>query len=304
MQKILEKVAADIKLRGLSDKTYDTYLRACKHYLEFLGDRSLDGTDEADIRAYSQYLSVERGLAAKSVNTYLAAVLFMYEVGEDRTMNRRQIPFMKKPKALPKVFSRDQMAAIFSAASNIKHRAIISLGYGSGLRISEVCALRTRDIDSASMRVLVEGGKGRKDRFTILSSTSLICLREYWRAYRPRHEQDWLFLGPYNYTHISQQAARYALRTAMDRAGIARDAGTFHTLRHSFATHLLEGGADLLTIKSLLGHSSLSSTAIYLHVADIAKNTASPLDAITGSRSRIEYAAASSMNATEQVISW
>lgn len=286
MQDILEKVAADIDLRNYSDNTRSLYLSTCQRYLGFLGDRPLADTDESDVRAFSQHLSAECGLAAKTVNTYLAAVLFMYEVGLDRPMNRRQIPFMRSPKSLPKVFSRKQVAAILAAASNVKDRAMISLGYGSGLRISEVCNLRVRDIDSNSMRLLVEDGKGGKDRWTILSSTSLAWLREYWGAYRPKHPEGWMFLGPHGRTKVSSSYVRSALSSSMRRAGICPDAGSFHTLRHSFATHLLEDGADLMTIKALMGHSSLSSTAIYLHVADAAADVRSPVDAITGAPAR------------------
>ena len=296
MQNILEKIELDIKLRNYSDNTLRAYLLNCRAYLDFLDGKPLEDTDESDIRAYSQHLSVERGLAAKSVNAYLAAVLFMYEVGLDRPMNRRQIPFLRKPKSLPRVFSRGDIAAMMEVTENVKHKVILSLGYGSGLRVSEVCALRVRDIDSSSMRVLVEDGKGRKDRYTLLSATSLSLLREYWEVYRPHHPDGWLFLGPYGHTHIGNSAVQSIIKTAMAKAGLPKDAGTYHTLRHSFATHLLEDGCDLMTIKSLLGHSSLSSTAIYLHVADTTRNTASPLDAITGASPR-ERTVASPMDA-------
>ena len=291
MQDVLEKVAADIDLRNYSDSTRDLYLSTCRRYLGFLGDKPLADTDESDVRAFSQHLGAECGLAAKTVNTYLAAVLFMYEVGLDRPMNRRQIPFMRKPKSLPKVFSRQQVAAILAATDNVKHRAMISLGYGSGLRISEVCSLRVRDIDSDSMRLLVEDGKGSKDRWTILSSTSLAWLREYWEVYRPEHPEGWMFLGPYGYTKVSPSCVRSALDSSMRRAGIHPDAGSFHSLRHSFATHLLEDGTDIMTIKALMGHSSLSSTAVYLHVANVAAGVGSPVDSVTGAPARSELAA-------------
>ena len=290
MQHILEKVASDIDLRNYSDNTRDLYLSTCRRYLSFLGGKPLADTDESDVRAFSQHLGAECGLAAKTVNTYLAAVLFMYEVGLDRPMNRRQIPFMRKPKSLPKVFSRSEVAAMLAATDNVKHRAMISLGYGSGLRVSEVCNLRVRDIDSDSMRLLVEDGKGAKDRWTILSSTSLAWLREYWEVYRPEHPEGWMFLGPYGYTKVSPSCVRHALEVAMRKAGIRPDAGSFHSLRHSFATHLLEDGEDLMTIKSLMGHSSLSSTAVYLHVANVAAGVGSPVDAITGAQHRADAA--------------
>lgn len=303
MQGILEKVADDIDLRNYSDSTRGLYLRCCRFYLGFIGDKPLDETDESDIRAFSHHLRTTRGLAPKSVNTYLAAILFMYEVGLDRSMNRRQIPFMRKPKSLPKVFSRAEISAILAATDNIKHRAIISLGYGSGLRVSEVCNLRMCDIDSSSMRLLVKDGKGMKDRWTILSSTSLAWLREYWEVYRPCHPEGWLFLGPYGYASITPSAAQSALAVAMRKAGIRPGAGTFHSLRHSFATHLLEDGADLMTIKTFLGHSSLSSTAVYLHVANIAGGTGSPIDSITGAPARFELAT-SPMDAISGDVAW
>ena len=279
-QPILSKVLSDIELRNYSEATRDVYLRTCARYLDFLGDKPLEATDESDVRAFSRHLRCDCGLAPKTVNTYLAAVLFMYEVGLDRPMNRRQIPFMRKPKAMPKVFSREEMAAILAAAPNVKHRAQISLGYGAGLRISEVCRLRVRDVDSEAMRLLVEDGKGAKDRYTLLPATTLALLREYWEVYRPNHAEGWLFLGPYGYTHVTDSAVRHGLAAAMRKAGVEPAGRSFHTLRASFATHLLEDGTDLMTIKSLMGHSSLSSTAVYLHVADMARGVASPVDSV------------------------
>ena len=152
MQRILEKVRSDMELRNYSASTKKQYMRVCGDYLRFLGGKPIEETAEPDLRAYSGHLMRGRGLSAASVNAYLAAVLFMYEVGLDRPMNRRQIPFLRKPKSLPGVFSRDEVAAILAATDNVKHRAIFSLGYGSGLRVSEACALRVRDIDSEVYR--------------------------------------------------------------------------------------------------------------------------------------------------------
>lgn len=277
---ILYKVLSDIELRNYSEATARVYLRACARYLEFLGDKPLEASDESDLRAFSQHLRCGCGLAPKTVNTYLGAVLFMYEVGLDRRVNRRQVPFMRKPKAMPKVFSREEMAAILAAAENVKHRATICLGYGSGLRISEVCSLRVRDVDSREMRLLVEDGKGAKDRYALLPASTLSLLREYWEVYRPRHEEGWLFLGRRGRSRVSDAAVRRGLSEAMRKAGVEKAGRSFHSLRSSFATHLLEDGTDLMTIKSLMGHSSLSSTAVYLHVADMARDVTSPVDAI------------------------
>ncbi len=277
---ILSKVQSDIELRNYGEATRDIYLRACARYLGFLGDKPIEETDESDVRAFSLHLSHARGLAPATVNTNLAAVLFMYEVGLDRPTSRRQIPFMRKPKTVPKVFSREEMAAILAAAENARHRAMMSLGYGSGLRVSEVCALRVRDVDSKAMRLLVEDGKGGKDRYALLPQPTLSLLRDYWRAHRPSSEGGWMFPGPGGRAAASAGEARRALDSAMRGAGVEKAGRSFHALRASFATHLLEDGVDIMTIKSLMGHSSLSSTAAYLHVADVAAGVRSPIDSV------------------------
>ena len=274
------KVLSDIELRNHGEATKDACLRTCARHLEFLGGKPLEAGDESDVRAFSQRLRCERGLAPKTVNTYLAAVLFMYEVGLDRPTSRRQIPLVRKPKAMPKVFSRDEMAAILAAAENARHRAQISLGYGAGLRISEVCSLRVRDVDSSSMRLLVEDGKGAKDRHALLPAPALSLLREHWEACRPHHDEGWPFLGPYGHAHVTDGAVRHGLAAAMRKAGVEPAGRSFHTLRASFATHLPGDGTDLTAIKSLMGHSSLSSTAACLHVADMARGVASPVDSV------------------------
>lgn len=279
MQGILDKVAEDIRLRGLSEHTLRSYTGNIGRYLDFLGGRPVAETSEADIRNYSAYLREVRGLSEKSINTYLAGVLFMYEVTLDRPMNRRQIPYMKEPKDLPAILTRDELATLMDATTNLKHRALFSLGYGSGLRVSEVCKLRTCDVDSDGMRIFVKGGKGKKDRYTILSQATLEDLRAYWRAYRPDHPEGWMFTGPYNYTHIERGACSAALKSSLRKAGIDREGVSFHTLRHCFGTYLLEDGCDLMRIKELMGHASLSTTAVYLHLANTTRGVVSPLDA-------------------------
>lgn len=278
MQDILSRVSEDIVLRGMSEHTLRSYTQNIARYLEFLGDVDLADTGEADIRRYSMHMR-NRGMAESSVNVNLAAVLFLYEVTLDRPMNRRQVPLMKEPKTLPEILTRAEIDAIMEATDNLKHRAFISLGYGSGLRISEVCKLRVCDIDSEGMRVFVKGGKGKKDRYTVLSQKSLDCLREYWRVYRPNHPEGWLFTGPYNYTHVSVTACASALGSSLRKAGIDREGISFHTLRHCFGTYLLEDGYDLMTIKELMGHSSISTTTVYLHLANTTRGVVSPLDA-------------------------
>ena len=275
---ILAKVRSDIELRTYSDGTAAVYLRACARYLEHIGGRPLEETSESDLRAFCEHLAGDCGLAPKTVNTYLGAVLFMYEVGLDRTVNRRQVPYMREHRALPKVFSREEVAAILSSTPDVGHRAMISLGYGSGLRVSEACALRVRDVDSGAMRLLVEDGKGAKERWAPLGARTLATLREYWVERRPESEEGWMFPAPGG--HAGAHVARRALRESMRRAGVEPRGRSFHALRASFATHLLEDGVDLMTIRSLMGHASLSSTAVYLNVANLAADVASPIDRV------------------------
>lgn len=276
---ILHKLEEDMRLRGYSPGTVDLYLAVARRYVEGLGGTDLADTGEAEIRAFALGLLAD-GLSARTVNCYLAAVLFLYEVGMDRPVNRRQVPFTKRPKKVPRVFSREQVAAIVAACPDPTVRAQVALGYGSGLRISEVCALRVRDVDSSSMRLLVEGGKGAKDRRTLLPSSTLALLREHWALTRPDHPEGWLFLTGDRSGHACVSTVRRSFGRARSAAGVPAEAGTFHTLRHSFATHLLEDGCDLMTIKELLGHASLATTSVYLHAAALPDSVASPMDSL------------------------
>ncbi|MEG0666880.1 tyrosine-type recombinase/integrase [Gordonibacter sp.] len=281
MQDILTKVATDIDLRALSDSTRRKYLRIIGVYLEFLGNEPVRESAESDMRRYSLSLK-KRGLCETTIDTYLAAIFFLYEVALDWPINRKQVPLPKKAKSLPEILTRKQLAAIMDATANAKHRAIISLGFGSGLRVSEVAKLRVCDIDSESMRIFVKGGKGKKDRYTILSQTSLDCLRAYWRQYRPSHPDGWVFLGPYGYAHMTADACRSALNSSLLKADIDREHFSFHTLRHCFGTYLLEDGTDLMTIKEMMGHASIGTTALYLHLTNVTKGVISPIDTLSG----------------------
>jgi len=278
MQDILEKLDEDIRLRGLSEKTHKAYLANAEHYLRFLGEIPIEESSEADLRLYSAYLRDERGLAPKTINTYLGAVIFLYEVTLDRQLNRKQIPLMKLPRKLPKIFTRGELDALMDVASNLRHRAIISLGYGSGLRMDEVRSLKVSDIDSEGMRLFVEDGKDGKDRYTILSETSLLCLREYWKVYRPSSPHGLFFPGDGPSPKMSVNLCRSILGKAMHKAGIEPLGRTFHTLRTCFGTYLLEDGTDLMTIKLLMGHKSISSTQVYLRLVNAGKGVTSPID--------------------------
>lgn len=278
MQDILDRVAEDMRLRGMSEGTQEVYLNSIARYLRFIGDADLAETGADDLRRWSLHLRYDKGLSEVTVNSYVAAVMYMYDVTLGRPVSRRQVPIMREPKNLPAVCSRNEIAMLMEAA-NTKVRAYISLGYGSGLRVSEVSRLRVRDIDSEAMRVFVKGGKGKKDRYTILSKRSLQCLRDYWRMYRPESPEGWLFPTGHDGGHVTVPGVEKAFLRLRRKIGFAREGVSFHTLRHSFATHLLEDGTDILTIKELMGHASLSTTAIYLHLANTTEGVVSPIDA-------------------------
>ncbi len=276
MREISEKLERDMEMRGFSENTKDLYRRTIDQYVGHL-TRPLEQTDESDIIGYLEYLRHTRKLANTSVNVYLAAIWFLYEVVCDRQLNRRQVPFMKRPRKLPEVLSRSEVAAIIDATGNTKHKAMFMLAYSAGLRVSEIARLKVTDLDSEAMRIFIRSGKGGKDRYTLLSKTCLDMLRRYWKGFRPEHPEGYLFLGVRSLDHITSDAIENAFYKALAASGVRKDV-SIHSLRHSFATHLLENGAGLADIKELLGHASLSSTTVYLHLANITDRVVSPLD--------------------------
>jgi integrase/recombinase XerD len=219
----------------------------------------------------------EKPVAPAPVNTYSAAIRFLFAVTLNRPLNSLQIPRQKTPKVLPAVLSRTEIAEVLAHCAPVKHRALLTLIYGSGLRVSEAAAMKVAAIDSVAGRLFVAAGQGHKDRYTVLSPTSLVVLRDYWRAYRPHHPDHWLFPSPAGAGHITASGIRFAFNLAVQRAHIITSVSV-HTLRHCFATHLLEDGATLLQIKELLGHASIQSTTVYLPLANLTEHVHSPLN--------------------------
>ena len=275
-EEILLRMKEDILLRGLSNNTLMSYVVSARIFLEYC-NRPAEQLNEQDIRNFLWYLINEKKALPATVNTYSAAIRFLFAVTFNRTLNYLQIPRQKKCKAFPEVLSREEVFSIIMSCTNIKHKAMLMVVYSSGLRVSEAAALKVQHIDSKTMRVFIDCGKGGKDRYTLLSETCLRVLREYWKAYRPSHPEGWLFPGAYNITHITCRGIRFAFNQAIKRATITKPV-SIHTLRHSFATHLLEDGASLLQIKELLGHTSIQSTTVYLHLANVTSGIKSPLD--------------------------
>lgn len=230
------------------------------------------------MKKYLVHLLEERKLSRGTYRNYVSGIKFLYKTTLNREEVVEKIRYPKDKKTLPSVFDLSEVKALLSAVENLKHRAILTIMYSAGLRLAETARLRVTDIDSKRMMVWVQQGKGGKDRYTLLSETALDCLRQYWRKYHPK---EWLFEGQKEDTHIGMTAIRQIFLAAKKRAGITKPASP-HTLRHSFATHLIEAGTSLHHVQLLLGHRSPTTTTVYLHVSrlNLAQVT-SPLDIIS-----------------------
>ena len=218
---------------------------------------------DQEIREYLHYLIQEKKASQSVISQSYSALKFLYETTLKRDWNGLRIPRAKMGKKLPVVLSQQEIQAIFSATRNLKHRALLMTIYSAGLRVSEAVHLKVSDIDSQRMMIRVQQGKGDKDRYTLLAKRTLEVLREYWREYRPK---DWLFYSHSFERPLSSRTVQVVLNRVLHQAGIKKPA-TVHTLRHSFATHLLEAGTDLYHIQHLLGHKSPKTTTIYLHLS-------------------------------------
>jgi site-specific recombinase XerD len=270
----------DMTLRGLKPKTIRAYVDCIARFARHFG-KSPEVLGTAEIRSYLLYLTHDRRVASSTYNQALCALKFLYRITLGKDWGLDGLARTRRQTKLPVVLSLDEVNRFFEAITGLRHRAILMTAYAAGLRISEVLALRTDDIDSQRMVIRVRQGKGSKDRYVMLSPRLLALLREYWRAHRRREAYrpgPWLFPGNVPGRPITDGAVYEACEEACRAAGLEKHV-TVHTLRHTFATHLLEGGTDLRTIQILLGHRSLNTTARYLHVATAAlHSTRSPLD--------------------------
>jgi site-specific recombinase XerD len=273
---VLKRMSVDIQMRGLSEHTLDSYVRYAGKFLDYCEKPAWE-LDESDAREYLIHLMREGKLENSSINQYNSAIRFLFAVTLNRTINYMQLPLFKKQKKLPELMTREETQKLIGECRNVKHKAFFLLAYGGGLRISEIAALRVKDIDSKSMRIFVKAGKGKKDRFTLLSNECLCTLREYWSIYRPKSPEGWLFPGADNRKHITTACVENAFDNWILRIGITKEVST-HTLRHEFATFLLEDGASIFQIKELLGHASLNSTVIYIRLANTTTGIVSPAD--------------------------
>lgn len=277
MGKLRDRMEADLRLRNLRPSTQECYLRCARKYAAY-HMRSPAEMGTAEVRDFLVHLRDERHVSSSTIKAYVAALKFLYA----NTLNRPEVvqPWLlpRVEKKLPVVLSQQEVQSLLNSIESIKYRAVLMTAYGSGLRIGEVCRLQVCDVDSARMLLHIREGKGGRDRYALLSPVLLEILRTYWRAERPAGP--YLFPGQQGNDHLSADAVRAVQHQVAKQCGLSKRA-TPHTLRHSFATHLLEGGTDIRIIQALLGHSSIRTTQIYTHVSpEYIRRVKSPLDTI------------------------
>lgn len=277
MKTLKQRMIDQMELRNFSPKTQRAYLGAIKglaaHY-----KHPPEQLSNEQVLDYVLFLKNVKGLAPSSCNVTICACRFVYcTVLKTTEEGSLSFPLQKTPKRLPTVMSLEEVQALLMATTNPKHRTFLMLLYGTGLRLSEAVNLRVSDINSKQMVVRVREGKGKKERNTILSESLLEELRSYFGSYQPK---EWLFYGRSKDAPLPSNSGQKIFYHAKRRAGLKKEGGV-HTLRHSFATHMLDAGVDLKTIQSMMGHSSLTTTMIYLHVSTRHINKVkSPLDSM------------------------
>ena len=270
------RMIEDMTVRKFTLKTQNDYIRVVKNFTIFHG-RSPDTASNEDLRLFQLHLSENR-VGAPTINFTISALRFFFTVTLDRADAIKHLTFVPEPRKIPVVLSPEEVARFLEAAPGVKYKAAFSVAYGAGLRVSEVAALKVSDIDSERMMLRVDEGKGRKDRHAMLSPLLLELLRDWWRIARPKA---WLFPGRDPVRPMSTRQLNRACHAAADMAEITKRVSP-HTLRHSFATHLLEQNVDIRVIQVLLGHAKLETTALYTRIAtNTIRAVMSPLERLS-----------------------
>lgn len=274
-EEILRKMNDDMKMRNFSKYSFYTYSHKGAEMIKYF-NKPMEEVTTYEMRKFLIMLKEERHLANKTVNYYNSILRFMYEVTMDKVLNKKQIQMLKHKRRICKVLTKEELSTFFNACDKPKYKMIFMLIYGLGLRIGEAVNLRVEDIDSKKMRIFVRDGKGNKERYTILPKVSLNMLREYYKKEKPQHKDGYLFLNeegnPMRTERLREHFRKYRRKAKLN------DDFVVHSLRHSFATDLIERGATLIQVKELLGHSSIRSTMEYVHVANIDLGLESPID--------------------------
>ena len=273
MSPLRRRMIEDMTVRNLSPATQRSYVHAVAKFSRYFS-RSPDRLGLEEVRAFQVHL-VSTGISWPGLNQIVCALRFFYGVTLGHSEIPERIPYAREPRKLPVVLSADEVVRFLEAVPSLKTRAALTTAYAAGLRASETVGLKVGDVDSGRMVIRVDAGKGAKDRYVMLSAQLLGILRTYWRLARPRR---WLFPGREATKPIDVQVLYAACRSACKAAGLDKRV-TVHTLRHSFATHLLESGTNIRIIQVLLGHNNLSTTARYTQVSNgLIRRTPSPLD--------------------------
>ena len=276
-----QRMLEDMDMRKLAPKTQAAYIRAVKRFAQFLGN-SPDTATVEDLRRFQLHL-VDQGTSPITLNATITALKFFFDVTVDRRELVGKMHPVRVPHKLPVVLSREEVGRLIAASENLKHQTALSVAYGAGLRAGEVVALKVGDIDSERMTLRIEQGKGSKDRYAMLSPVMLERLRTWWRVARAQGKMldgGWLFPGLNPIDPLSTRQLSRAVREAAYAARIDKHV-SMHTLRHSFATHLLEQKVDIRVIQVLLGHKKLETTALYAQVAtDVLREVVSALETL------------------------
>jgi site-specific recombinase XerD len=281
MYQIIEKMINDLELRGRSNETIKIYVYTIENFSRFY-NKSPELLGEHEIINYLEYCIKAKKLCNATVNYINSALKFLYVVTLERSWSDLRIPKLRYDKKLPEYLTKEEVKLLLEATTYLKHKAILSTIYSAGLRISEVLDLRISDIMSKEMKIRVRNGKRNKERYTLLSQKNLELLRVYWKqfGYKNYSPEDYLFISSHTKKKLTSRCIQISMDRAIQMAGIIKKA-TPHTLRHSFATHLMNDGIEPVKIQALMGHSNFKTTSIYLHVQDYQLlNIISPLDTL------------------------
>ena len=274
-----QRMIEDMRMRKLSDKTQIGYIRAVRRLARFLG-RSPDTATAEDLRRFQLHL-VDVGMSPISINATITGLKFFFEATVVRPELGTKMRPLRVEHKLPVVLSREEVARLIAAAGNLKYRTVLSVAYGAGLRASEIVSLKTSDVDSERMTLRIEQGKGHKDRYAMLPPLLLERLREWWRYAHPLGQirrGGWLFPGQNPINALGTRQLNRAIHAAAQAAHIDKRV-SMHTLRHCFATHLLEQKEDIRVIQVLLGHKKIDTTTVYTHVAtEVLREVVSPIE--------------------------
>ncbi len=266
-QEILKKFEMNLRIENYSEQTLKNYMSALKLFLEFIEELKVKKVTDKEIQNYLYYCATKKKYAYSSMKQIIAAIGYLYKKVFNLSIPQSLNVKLKKPITLPVVLSKDEIIKLIKVTGNLKHKTILLLIYSAGLRLGELLNLKIGDIDSKSMKIHIKQGKGKKDRYIMLSGNVLKLLREYYKIYKPKE----FFVEGQNGGKYSPKSVQSVFKRSLQKAGIKKKA-TVHSLRHSFATHLLDDGTDIRYIQELLGHKRLETTQIYTHVSSYSIN--------------------------------